>query len=163
MHDKPFRSIRQACFARMRLPSLRQPLGGHQASVRFIVITLVIDALGFGLVVPIIPQLVLHLSGLSVAAASLWVGGLLSMFALMQVFCAPILGGLSDRFGRRPVILFSLLGSGLDYFVLAMAPSVSWCGNTGTESSLMPSPHSASMPIMSGMREIACSLLVQYT
>jgi DHA1 family tetracycline resistance protein-like MFS transporter len=101
-------------------------MGDRQASVRFIVITLIIDALGFGLVVPIIPQLVLQLSGLPVAAASLWVGALLSMFALMQVFCAPILGGLSDRFGRRPVLLLSLSGICANYLLLAWAPSLAW-------------------------------------
>ena len=74
---------------------------GRAASVRFILITLVIDALGFGLVVPIVPALVVKLSGLPVSGASVWVGWLLAAFAIMQFTCAPILGGLSDRFGRR--------------------------------------------------------------
>jgi DHA1 family tetracycline resistance protein-like MFS transporter len=94
--------------------------------VRFILITLVIDALGFGLVVPIIPPLVVQLSGQSLAGASLWVGALLAMFALMQFFCAPILGGLSDRFGRRPVLLLSLSGICANYLLLAWAPSLLW-------------------------------------
>lgn len=96
------------------------------ASVRFILVTLVIDALGFGLVVPIIPSLVVQLSGLPMASASLWVGALLSMFALMQFFCAPVLGGLSDRFGRRPVLLLSLSGICANYLLLAWAPSLAW-------------------------------------
>jgi DHA1 family tetracycline resistance protein-like MFS transporter len=94
--------------------------------VRFIFITLVIDALGFGLVVPIVPSLVLKLSGLSVSDASLWVGALLTAFAVMQFVCAPVLGGLSDRFGRRPVLLLSLGGICINYVLLAWAPSLLW-------------------------------------
>jgi DHA1 family tetracycline resistance protein-like MFS transporter len=98
----------------------------HTASVGFILATLVIDALGFGLVVPIVPALVLHLSGLPASAASVWVGMLLSCFALMQFVCAPILGALSDRFGRRPVLLLSLSGICVNYLLLAWAPSLIW-------------------------------------
>ncbi|MDR3534035.1 MAG: TCR/Tet family MFS transporter [Rhodopila sp.] len=96
------------------------------ASVRFILATLVIDALGFGLVVPIVPSLVLKLSGLAVSDASIWVGGLLAVFALMQFICAPVLGALSDRFGRRPVLLLSLSGICVNYLMLAWAPSLAW-------------------------------------
>jgi MFS transporter, DHA1 family, tetracycline resistance protein len=99
---------------------------GHSASVRFILVTLVLDALGFGLVVPIVPSLVLKLSGLTVSGASEWVGLLLTAFALMQFLCAPILGGLSDRFGRRPVLLLSLGGICANYLMLAWAPSLVW-------------------------------------
>src|SRR5580698_2602759 len=105
---------------------MRAPSAGRQASVRFILVTLIIDALGFGLVVPIIPPLVLKLSGAGIASASLWVGALLSMFAVMQFCCAPILGGLSDRFGRRPVLLLSLSGICANYLMLAWAPSLAW-------------------------------------
>ncbi|HEY0422506.1 MAG TPA: MFS transporter, partial [Rhodopila sp.] len=99
---------------------------GHSASVRFILVTLVIDSLGFGLVVPIVPSLVLQLSGLTVSAASMWVGALLTAFALMQFACAPVLGALSDRFGRRPVLLLSLGGICANYLLLAWAPSLAW-------------------------------------
>lgn len=101
-------------------------MSDRSASVRFILITLVIDALGFGLVVPIVPSLVVKLSGLSVSAASVWVGALLTAFALMQFACAPILGALSDRFGRRPVLLLSLSGICANYLMLAWAPSLAW-------------------------------------
>jgi DHA1 family tetracycline resistance protein-like MFS transporter len=101
-------------------------LPARAASVRFILITLVIDALGFGLVVPIVPSLVLQLSGRSVSGASIWVGLLLAAFALMQFICAPVLGALSDRFGRRPVLLLSLSGIGANYMMLAWAPSLAW-------------------------------------
>ncbi|WP_428486952.1 TCR/Tet family MFS transporter [Rhodopila sp.] len=96
------------------------------ASVRFILATLVIDALGFGLVVPIVPELVLHLSGLTASGASIWVGALLTGFAVMQFACAPLLGALSDRFGRRPVLLLSLTGICVNYLLLAWAPSLVW-------------------------------------
>jgi len=98
----------------------------HTASVRFILATLVIDALGFGLVVPIVPTLVVKLSGLAVSDASIWVGALLAAFALMQFVCAPVLGALSDRFGRRPVLLLSLSGICANYLMLAWAPSLMW-------------------------------------
>lgn len=98
----------------------------HAASVRFIIATLIIDALGFGMVVPIVPELVVKLSGLSISGASVWVGALLAAFALMQFLCAPVLGALSDRFGRRPVLLLSLSGICINYLVLAWAPSLAW-------------------------------------
>jgi DHA1 family tetracycline resistance protein-like MFS transporter len=100
--------------------------GRRRPAVTFILITLVIDALGFGLVVPIVPSLVLEMSGLTASGASLWVGGLLTAFAGMQFICAPILGALSDRFGRRPVMLLSLGGVGINYALLAWAPSLFW-------------------------------------
>jgi MFS transporter, DHA1 family, tetracycline resistance protein len=76
--------------------------------------------------VPIVPSLVLKLSGLTVSGASIWVGWLLAAFALMQFACAPVLGGLSDRFGRRPVLLLSLSGICANYLLLAWAPSLTW-------------------------------------
>lgn len=92
----------------------------------FIFITLFLDVLGIGLVVPILPKLVESLAGGGVDRASYLYGWLVGLYALMQFLCAPILGNLSDRFGRRPVILFSLFGSGLDYFLLAWAPTLPW-------------------------------------
>nr|WP_294505828.1 TCR/Tet family MFS transporter [uncultured Rhodopila sp.] len=102
------------------------PHGHRRPAVGFILVTLVIDALGFGLVVPIVPSLVLEMSGLTASGAALWVGTLLTAFSVMQFVCAPILGGLSDRFGRRPVILLSLAGVGMNYAMLAWAPSLIW-------------------------------------
>ena len=102
------------------------PLAHRRPAVGFILATLVIDALGFGLVVPIVPSLVLEMSGLTASGAALWVGTLLTAFSVMQFVCAPILGGLSDRFGRRPVILLSLAGVGMNYAMLAWAPSLIW-------------------------------------
>src|SRR5687767_4063441 len=92
----------------------------------FILITLVLDILGIGLIIPILPRLIEGFHGGSVVAASTTYGLLAALYSLMQFLCAPLLGSLSDRFGRRPVILGSLFGSGLDYFLLAFAPSLGW-------------------------------------
>lgn len=92
----------------------------------FIFITLFLDILGIGLIVPILPKLVEHFVSGSVAAASHTYGLLAALYALMQFVFAPLLGSLSDRYGRRPVILGSLFGSGLDYLLLAFAPNLAW-------------------------------------
>lgn len=98
----------------------------RKPALSFIFITLVLDILGIGLIVPVLPDLVKSFQGGDVAEASHTYGVLMSVYALMQFVCAPILGSLSDRYGRRPVILVSLLGSGLDYFLLAFAPNLGW-------------------------------------
>jgi DHA1 family tetracycline resistance protein-like MFS transporter len=97
----------------------------HQrASVVFVLITVFIDVLGIGLVVPILPKLVQSLLGGAVVEASFVYGLLVSLYAIMQFFCAPVLGALSDRFGRRPVILMALVGLGCDYILLSVAPTI---------------------------------------
>lgn len=98
----------------------------RQPALVFIFITLFLDILGIGLIVPILPKLVETLQGGSVAAASHTYGLLAARYGLMQFICSPLLGSLSDRFGRRPVILASLFGSGLDYLLLAFAPNLTW-------------------------------------
>ena len=98
----------------------------RQASVVFILITLFIDMLGIGLVIPILPKLVQNLLGGEIGQASFVFGLLISIYSVMQFFCAPVLGALSDRFGRRPVILLALAGLGFDYVLLSLAPSIWW-------------------------------------
>jgi MFS transporter, DHA1 family, tetracycline resistance protein len=98
----------------------------RNASVVFVLITLFIDVLGMGLVIPILPRLVQTLLGGDVVQASFVFGVLVSIYAFMQFFCAPLLGALSDRFGRRPVILVALSGLAVDYVLLSLAPSVWW-------------------------------------
>lgn len=92
----------------------------------FIFVTLVLDILGIGIVVPILPTLVEELSGKTTDTAAYLYGLLAMLYGLMQFLFAPLLGSLSDRYGRRPVILLSLFGAGLDYFLLAWAPSLAW-------------------------------------
>ncbi len=92
----------------------------------FIFITLFLDILGIGLIVPILPRLIEQLGDGQVASASFVYGWLVGLYSLMQFLFAPIIGSLSDRFGRRPVILLSLFGTGLDYFLLAWAPTLAW-------------------------------------
>src|ERR1700759_5331278 len=79
-----------------------------------------------GLIGPVLPKLILDFLGGNMKNAAFWNGAFGSVFALMQFFCSPIIGVLSDRFGRRPVILLSNLGLGLDYVVMALAPTMSW-------------------------------------
>lgn len=98
----------------------------RKPALAFIFVTVALDILGIGLIIPILPRLVIQFRGGDVGAASSIVGLLASLYALMQFLFAPILGSLSDRVGRRPVILVSLLGSGLDYFLLAFAPTLAW-------------------------------------
>lgn len=92
----------------------------------FVLVTILLDVLTFGLAIPVLPELVKQFSGGDAAQASRQIGWLIASFALMQFVFAPVLGSLSDRFGRRPVILLSVLGAGLDHVLLALAPSIGW-------------------------------------
>ena len=95
-------------------------------ALAFILITVTLDILGIGLIVPILPKLVKQFSGGDTAAASHAAGWLSALYSLMQFAFAPLLGCLSDKVGRRPVILLSQFGLALDYLLLALAPSMSW-------------------------------------
>ena len=97
----------------------------RQAALIFILITVTLDILSVAIVVPVIPHLVEEFTG-SVNQASWMIGIFGFLWALMQFIFSPLLGSLSDRFGRRPVILLSNLGLGLDYLLLALAPSLAW-------------------------------------
>lgn len=95
-------------------------------AISFVLITIGIDVLGFSLIWPILPDLIMALSHEPASATGWRLGALLSACSAMQFFCAPLLGALSDRFGRRPVLLISLGGTFLSYLVLAWAPSLIW-------------------------------------
>ena len=98
----------------------------RKPALGFIFITVVLDILGIGLVIPILPKLVEQLAGGDISHGARAYGILAALYSLMQFVFAPVLGSLSDRFGRRPVILVSLLGSALDYLLLAWAPTLPW-------------------------------------
>ncbi|MFZ6025834.1 MAG: TCR/Tet family MFS transporter [Bacteroidota bacterium] len=99
----------------------------RKAAIGFIFITLLIDITGLGLIIPVMPKLIeelLHTS--DVSKASQYAGWLTFAYAITQFVFAPVLGNLSDKYGRRPVLLFSLLGFGIDYLFLSFAPTIGW-------------------------------------
>lgn len=98
----------------------------RRAAVLFILVTVFLDMLSFGIIIPVLPKLVEQFFSGDTAQAAVLYGLMGTAWAFMQFFCSPIQGALSDRFGRRPVVLLSNLGLGLDYIVMALAPNVAW-------------------------------------
>ncbi len=98
----------------------------HKASLGFIFVTVLIDVIGIGIIIPVLPKLIEQLSGEGLSEAARIGGWLMFSYAIMQFLFAPLLGSLSDRFGRRPVILIALFGLGLDYVFHAYAPTIAW-------------------------------------
>ena len=101
-------------------------LGVRQAALVFIFITIVLDMLALGMIIPVLPGLIEEFLGGDTARAAKVYGVFGTVWALMQFFSMPIAGSLSDRFGRRPVVLLSNLGLGLDYVLMALAPNLAW-------------------------------------
>ncbi len=97
-----------------------------RAAFGFILVTVVLDTLAFGVMAPVLPKLLVTLQGGDTAGAATILGIFGTVWAVMQFLAAPVLGALSDRFGRRPVILISMAGLGLDYVLMALAPNVLW-------------------------------------
>jgi MFS transporter, DHA1 family, tetracycline resistance protein len=102
------------------------PTAPRRAAVLFILITVLLDMLSFGIIIPVLPKLVEEFFSGNTAQAAVLYGLMGTAWALMQFFCSPIQGALSDRFGRRPVVLLSNAGLGLDYIAMALAPNVAW-------------------------------------
>ena len=98
----------------------------QSAALGFIFITIFIDVLGLGIIIPVLPKLLQSLGHIGVPEASRYNGLLTTVYATMQLLFATLLGNLSDRYGRRPVLLISLFGFGIDYMVMAFAPTIGW-------------------------------------
>ena len=104
----------------MNSPSPRKP------AVGFIFVTLVLAIVGFGLLIPVLPKLITRFQGGDIAEGSHAYGWIISIYALLQFIGSPILGSLSDRYGRRPIILIATAGSAIDYAIMASAPNLIW-------------------------------------
>ena len=98
----------------------------NQAALGFIFITMLIDVIGWGIIIPVIPGLIEELIQGDISEAAKVGGWITFAYAITQFIFAPLIGNLSDQFGRRPIILISLLGFTLDYILLALAPSITW-------------------------------------
>lgn len=97
-----------------------------QAAVGFIFITMLIDIIGWGIIIPVIPSLIKELIHSDISEAAKYGGWLTFSYAITQFIFAPIVGNLSDKFGRRPILLVSLFAFSLDYMLLAFAPTITW-------------------------------------
>ena len=95
-------------------------------AMAFILVTVLLDSIGFGIILPVLPGLIMDVTGEPLANAARYGGWLLFVYAVTQFFSAPVLGNLSDRFGRRPVLLLSLLAMGCDYLLMGWAPTLGW-------------------------------------
>lgn len=95
-------------------------------AIAFVAVTVLLDTVGFGLIIPVLPALLVELTGQSVNRAAIDGGWLAFVFAAMQFVCAPVLGNLSDRYGRRPVLLFAIGALGIDYIIMGFAPTLTW-------------------------------------
>lgn len=94
--------------------------------IGFIYVTVALDALAIGIVIPVFPTLIGSITAFNAAQIAGAVGALATLFALVQFFAAPVIGALSDRFGRRPIVLASNIGLGVDFAVMALAPNLAW-------------------------------------
>lgn len=101
-------------------------VGKKSAALGFIFVTLLIDVIGFGIIIPVMPQLISELGHVSIAEAAEYGGWLIASFSIMQFLFSPLMGNLSDQYGRRPVLLASLFGFSIDYMLLFFAPSLAW-------------------------------------
>jgi len=101
-------------------------MANKNAALGFIFVTLLIDVIGFGIIIPVVPNLLMELGSLNISEAAAYGGWLLTSFSVMQFLFSPILGNLSDQYGRRPILLISLFGFGVDYLLTAFAPTITW-------------------------------------
>lgn len=98
----------------------------HHPAIPIVLAALLIDSIGFGIVLPVLPDLLVHLGHVTLAEATRIAGYMLVAYAGAQFFAGPVLGNLGDRFGRRPILLFSTIAFALDYLLMAAAPTLAW-------------------------------------
>ena len=120
------------------------PKAGRGALL-FIFVLVLVDAIGFGIILPVLPRLIMQLTGVGIDRAARFGGGLSFVYALLQFFCAPVLGNLSDALGRRPVLLYAVLSLGVDYLIMGFAPTIGWLflGRTIAGPRMKPMPNAA--------------------
>jgi DHA1 family tetracycline resistance protein-like MFS transporter len=98
----------------------------RNAALSFVFITVLLDMLAFGIIIPVLPRLITNFLHGDIGQSSKYLGLFITVWAVMQFFFAPVLGVLSDRYGRRPIILLSNFGLGIDYMIMALAPTIGW-------------------------------------
>ncbi len=102
------------------------PVTASRYALAFIFITMLVDTIGLGIIIPVSPKLISELTGEGLSDAARWGGWLMFVFALMQFLCAPLIGNLSDRYGRRPVLILALVALAIDYAITGLAPTIAW-------------------------------------
>jgi DHA1 family tetracycline resistance protein-like MFS transporter len=107
-------------------PSVPVPTATSRNPLIFVLLTVLIDTIGFGVIMPVIPQLIMQIAAVDLSGAARLGGFLLVVFAVLQFLFGPVIGNLSDRFGRRPVLLISLLAFGANYALMGLAPNLAW-------------------------------------
>ena len=100
------------------------PVSRH--AVTFVLITVFLDMVGFGLIMPVLPKLIEDVGHVDIARAAVIGGWMFAAFSLAQFVFAPLMGNLSDRFGRRPLLLLAIFGLGMDFILMALAPTLEW-------------------------------------
>jgi MFS transporter, DHA1 family, tetracycline resistance protein len=105
---------------------MSEPRPASNYALTFIFVTMLVDTIGLGIIIPVTPAIIKQLTGQELSGAASWGGLLMFVFALMQFLCAPVIGNLSDRFGRRPVLILSLVALAVDYAITGLAPTIAW-------------------------------------
>jgi DHA1 family tetracycline resistance protein-like MFS transporter len=108
------------------IPALMPPEGRSRHAVTFVLVTVFLDMVGFGIIMPVLPKLIEDVGNVGIDRAAAIGGWMFAAFSLAQFVCAPLAGNLSDRFGRRPLLLLAIFGLGADFLLSALAPTLFW-------------------------------------